>query len=292
MRATSQSRLIVRLSGAARLLGAVLAVVVLSGVARAGDGDKACLDCHADQRLSVQRHGTRVSLHIDAAEAARSVHADLACTDCHEGVDAAARPHHGSAPPVDCRGCHANVAHLHPFHPDFAKTPFVVTAETDCSGCHGTHGTPPASGPKSAFAGAKATAACGDCHEEAAGHFANSAHGAALAAGRPEAPDCLSCHRKPVASGPDLLKLKQEQSRLCLGCHRDDKRVLKDSAVSRGFIVSYSSSVHGMSLAQGKAKAANCVDCHGSHETAGALSAGSRVSLQNIQATLAARWAV
>ena len=281
MRASSQCRPILR------LLGAGLAAAFLAGTAWAADGDKACLDCHADQHLSVRRHGTRVSLHVDAAEVGRSVHADLACTDCHEGVDATARPHHGSAAPVDCRGCHANLAHFHAFHSDFARTPFVVTAETDCAGCHGTHGTPPASGAKSVFAGARATAACGDCHEEQAEHFANSAHGAALAAGRPEAPDCLSCHRKPVAAGPDPLKLKQEQSRLCLSCHRDDKRVLDDSAVSRGFIVSYSNSVHGMSLAAGKAKAANCVDCHGSHETAGALSAGSRVSLQNIQATCA-----
>jgi formate dehydrogenase gamma subunit len=90
-----------------------------------------------------------------------------------------------------------------------------------------------------------------------------------------------------VAGGRDRLKLKQEQSRLCLSCHRDDKRVLADSSVSRGFIVSYSEGVHGMSLGKGNAAAANCVDCHGSHDIAGALSPASRVSLRNIPSTCA-----
>jgi predicted CXXCH cytochrome family protein len=270
-----------------RLLGAGLALLVLAGALRAADSDKDCLACHGDRKLSVKRHGKALSLFVDAAQGAASVHADLACTDCHEGVDAAVRPHHGSAGPASCTGCHSNLSRAHAFHADFAKTPFVATAETDCAGCHGTHGMQPASGPKSVFSGTKLTAACSDCHEEEAEHFANSSHGAALAAGRPEAPDCLTCHRRAVAGGSDPLKLKQEQSRLCLGCHRDDKRVVEASAVSRGFIVSYSESVHGMSVAKGKAKAANCVDCHGSHETAGALAAGSRVNLQNIQATCA-----
>jgi predicted CXXCH cytochrome family protein len=254
---------------------------------RAADADKACLDCHSDRRLSTERDGRRVSLYVDAHEAGLSVHASLACADCHDSVDAKARPHHAAAGPVDCRGCHDGVAKTHAFHPDLARVPAVATGETACSDCHGTHATRPASGPKSAFSGARLTASCAQCHADAAERFLGSAHGTALAAGRPEAPTCLSCHDRPVSGGKDKLKLKLEQSRLCLGCHRDDKRVLADSSVSRGFIVSYSESVHGMSLARGKAAAANCVDCHGSHETSGALSAGSHVNLQNIQATCA-----
>ena len=63
--------------------------------------------------------------------------------------------------------------------------------------------------------------------------------------------------------------------------------MLKASSVSRGFIVSYGTSVHGSSLAHGNAKAASCVDCHGSHGASGALSGGSPVNLRNIPATCA-----
>jgi predicted CXXCH cytochrome family protein len=272
-----------------RLAGAGLAAVALAGGLLAADGasDKACLECHGNPKLGVWRDGKTVSLHVDTSGFARSAHASLGCTDCHDGIDLGVRPHHKPAAAVDCRGCHDATAKTHAFHADFAAVPFAATAETGCTDCHGTHGIPEASGPKSSFAGAKLVAACGECHTDVAEHFMNSAHGAAFAAGRAEAPTCLTCHLKPVATGSDKLKLKREQTDLCLGCHRDESRVLVASKVSRGFIVSYGESVHGKSLARGNAAAANCVDCHGSHETAGPLNAGSRFNPQNIPGTCA-----
>jgi predicted CXXCH cytochrome family protein len=270
-----------------RLAAAGLAAAALGLAARAADGDQACLACHGDHRLSGTRAGQRVSVYVDAAAIAGSVHSAVGCTDCHDGVDASAKPHHGPVGPVDCTGCHDDLRKTHAFHPDFAARHLKATAETTCTDCHGSHGIQPASGPKSAFTASKLAAACGECHAETSERFLDSAHGAALAAGRAEAPNCLTCHLRPVASGPDPLKLKLEQSRLCLGCHRDDQRVVAASPVSRAFIVGYSQGVHGTSLAQGHAGAANCVDCHGSHETAGALTAGSKTSLRNIPATCA-----
>jgi predicted CXXCH cytochrome family protein len=270
-----------------RLAGAGLAAAALAPEALAVDADQACLKCHADPHLSIQHGGRGVSLFVDAGELGRSAHASLACVDCHDGVNAGAQPHHGPVAPVDCRGCHEGLAKSHAFHADFAATPFVATAETDCRACHGTHGIMPASGAKSAFSGPKLAAACGQCHAKAAALYLGSAHGAALASGRPEAPTCLTCHMHPVTAGADMLKVKLEQSRLCLSCHRDESHVLAGSSVSRGFIASYDESVHGMSLAKGNAAAANCVDCHGSHDAAGALSPGSRVSLRNIPQTCA-----
>jgi formate dehydrogenase gamma subunit len=272
-----------------RLAGTALAAAALAGAMRAADAgsDQACLACHGNARLSVWRDGKAVSLHVDTSGFARSAHATLGCTDCHDGIDLNLRPHHKPAAAVDCRGCHDAVAKSHAFHADFAATPFVATAETDCTSCHGTHGILEASGPKSSFAGPKLVAACGECHSDVTEHFMNSAHGAAFAAVRAEAPNCLTCHLKPVAAGTDKLKLKREQTDLCLGCHRDESRVLSASKVSRGFIVSYGESVHGKSLAHGNAAAANCVDCHGSHETAGPLNAGSRFNPRNIPDTCA-----
>ncbi len=270
-----------------RLALAALAAAALAAPVRAADADKACLDCHGDPRLTVKRDGQVVSLRTDAGEIAASAHGTLGCTDCHDGVDAAVRPHHVKAGPVDCMGCHEKLEKTHAFHADFLTVPFAATPETGCTDCHGTHGTKPASGASSAFAGAKLAASCADCHEKEVEHFQTSAHGIALAAGRSEAPNCLACHLKPVAVGKDKLALKRAQTALCLACHRDESRVLADSSVSRGFIVSYDKSVHETSLAKGNADSATCVDCHGSHETAGGLAAGSRVNLRNIPATCA-----
>jgi len=270
------------------LAAAGLAAAGLAGPLRAADADKGCLTCHGGLHLKGVKDGHVVSLFVDPKEIAGSVHAALACTDCHDGLDAATvRPHRLPVAAVDCRGCHDGVAKGHAFHADFAKSPAVSTAETDCVSCHGSHAIAAASGAKSAFAGVKLAAACGECHAQAAAHFLSSAHGAAVAAGRAEAPTCISCHLQPVATGADHLKLKQAQSNLCLSCHRDDSRVVAGAAVSRGFIVSYAGSTHGMSLARGNAAAANCVDCHGSHDAASALTAASRVNLQNIPATCA-----
>jgi predicted CXXCH cytochrome family protein len=275
---------------------AALAFLIAAGAAAssraatqapADSGDTACLACHADPRLAVTRDGKSVSLFVAAAKIAHSEHSSLGCTDCHDGVNAAERPHHGPAAAVDCRSCHEGLEKSHAFHADFAAVPFAPTAETGCTDCHGTHETAPAKGPKSAFSGAGLTAACGDCHEDEASRYLKSAHGLAQSAGRGEAPDCLTCHSRPVAVGKDRLQLKREQYRLCLSCHRDSTKVLAESTVSRVFIASYAESVHGKSLSHGNAKAANCVDCHGSHDTAGALSAGSRENQRNIPATCA-----
>lgn len=268
-----------------RIAAAGLAVYLGAAVLRAEATDKDCLACHADHRLSVERDGKTLPLFTDARQLEASVHSSLGCTDCHDGVDAAAKPHHAVAGPVDCRGCHETVAKSHAFHNDFAKAPAVATRETDCVACHGSHGMQAASGSKSVFAGTGLAESCGKCHERAVSNFLASAHGSPMAASRSESPTCLTCHRHPVAAAGDKLKRKEEQVRLCISCHRDQSSVLADSSVSRSFISSYEKSVHEVALAGGNAASANCVDCHGSHETAGALSSGSKVNLRNIPDT-------
>jgi predicted CXXCH cytochrome family protein len=282
MRAPTPQGVLIRLALAAAAAYACATILR----AEAGAGDRDCLVCHSDRRLTVTRDGRTLPLYADAHVVAASVHGSLGCTDCHDGVDAKARPSHGRVAPVDCRSCHEDTAKTHPFHAAFALPPKAGSSSTDCVACHSSHDTMDASGAKSVFAGPKLAASCAACHARDVERFQGSAHGAALAAGRAEAPNCLTCHAHPITSG-DKLAMKREQTRLCLSCHRDQSKVLADSAVSRGFIVSYDKSVHGMSLAGGNANAATCVDCHGSHETAGALSAGSRVSLRNIIATCA-----
>ncbi len=224
--------------------------------------------------------GARAELAADpAALVDASVHASLGCVDCHDGYaeDAAERP----AGKIDCLACHERLGRSHGFHPDLVPEVPVPSAQSDCAACHGTHDIVAA---REAFSRAAQAGRCGRCHGEVAEHFFGSAHGDALTEGRPEAPACLSCHRQPLGHG-DRGAAKLAVSQLCLSCHLSNPRVVERSPMDVRFIESYGQSVHGSALTRGNADAANCVDCHGSHEMNRALAASSRVSKRQIPET-------
>ncbi len=214
----------------------------------------------------------------------KSVHATIACADCHDGFDQGALAAGRSPGKVDCASCHDKLEKSHAFHPDFAVQPPRASKQTECASCHGKHDI---GAPKKALAGAKLATGCGSCHTEAAKHFQQSAHGAALAAGRAEAPDCLTCHRAGGRGAGGRVAEKLAQSQLCLSCHLSNPRVVEKSPLGVHFIEGYGESVHGAALTRGRAEAANCVDCHGSHEMNRALVAGSRVNKLHIAETCA-----
>lgn len=273
-----------------RFLGALPLCGVLAAAVCAADAPpaKQCLDCHGQGVSAVSPSGGKVCPLVDTAELGKSVHSNLDCIDCHAGYDGAALPHKTTPVRENCLGCHETLSKTHGFHPDFAAKPLALTMQTDCADCHGKHGIQPALGKTSVFAGEGATKLCGECHEEAAKLFPPSAHGVSLATGHPEAPTCISCHRLGVTRGSgDLLHVKHEQERLCLSCHLSDPRVTSRTVMGAHFIESYGQSVHGKALTKGNAKAANCVDCHGSHEMNRAMAGNSRVNSQHIPATCA-----
>jgi cytochrome b subunit of formate dehydrogenase len=234
--------------------------------------DSVCIECHTGANLdSAVVRGRKVKLDIDRAVLQHSAHAGVACTQCHVGFNPEEQPHRARAVPVDCRRCHMNADSAHVFH---AKTTFAKAAGAvgSCPGCHGVHDVPKA-GAATTPAGARSLdLACARCHREEVAHFENSAHGRAAARGERAAPTCLSCHRLPVTAArvhdqrDARLKLAQEQ--LCLHCHLDDPAVRARVGPQTGFIRAYETSIHGQELRRGNAKAATCIDCHGSHEMA------------------------
>lgn len=247
-----------------------------------------CIECHRDAALSMQKDGAKISLHVAADQLVNSAHAVFDCVDCHAGFDPDAVPHREKIAPVNCVTCHEGLAKSHAFHPDFAAKPFADTVQTGCTDCHGKHAIVGVKDANSPVRGAKLAATCATCHDDAAKQFGASAHGAAFAAGRAEAPDCLSCHRTSVTRGGDASReVKLAQSQLCLSCHLDNPRVLAGSVMGATFVSSYGHSVHGQALTRGDAKAANCVDCHGSHGVNKAVVAGSAVNKQHIPETCA-----
>jgi len=157
-----------------------------------------------------------------------------------------------------------------------------------CKDCHGTHDVVPVRAKAGPRGTRNVVAACARCHKTEAAHYEQSAHGRAAAQGLSGAPGCLACHNQPItfarAEG-DTAAVKIRQEKLCLGCHLDDPRVRARMAPGAGFIAAYDNSVHGKALHSGNGKAANCVDCHGSHEMAKGLGADSRVNKEHIPGT-------
>lgn len=249
-----------------------------------------CLACHSDSTLTKDGPNKKtISLYVRETVLNGSTHAKLSCVSCHVGFNPEDVPHKKEITPVNCARCHAAAVFKHPFHRDLAR---AVAAQQQpkvlCQQCHGRHDVESPKTPGTKFSAARLTASCGECHAKEAQHFPASAHGKALAGNVKGAPNCLTCHRGKVAfvqGTADSLSVKTAQNTLCLGCHLDNADVKARTSPTAGFISSYETSVHGQALAKGKAAAANCVSCHGSHDMKKGSDNTSFVSRRNIPAT-------
>jgi formate dehydrogenase gamma subunit len=277
--------------GAARSALIALAVALLpalAGTVLAQSKDD-CLACHGDAGLAMERNGRSVPLHVDGAAFASSVHKDLACVDCHAGFKPEDLPHAKRIKPVDCTACHADTATTHKFHlfPRADGTRGLPAGQA-CSDCHGKHDITSPGDTRSPENRAHRLELCGRCHADVIERFSRSAHGRALAQGGAGAPDCLVCHqamitRKQMPENGAALKLAQEK--VCLSCHLDNAEVRARMAPTTGFIAAYDQSVHGAALQHGDGRAANCVNCHGSHDMERGFEASARVNKQHIPET-------
>ena len=275
------------LLGAAGILAAGLRG---AAPAPAASSSAACLECHSDRTLTMKRAGRVVSLFVDPAALKHSAHPALDCIDCHEGLDPDSIPHARKPVPVACASCHEDVGRKHPFHPRLAGAPPPAGPDTTCAACHGSHAVIVIKSPEAPFARKHQAAACGQCHQAEQKQFNDSAHGRTLAAGTAEAPACLDCHRRPVVrtgSGPAGIEVKLAQIALCESCHLQKVAVGDRTMLGSRFVSSFEQSVHGAALRRGIVGAANCVDCHGSHEMNQASVAGSHVNKDRLAETCA-----
>jgi hypothetical protein len=249
-----------------------------------------CLTCHSDSSLAMEKKGKQVSLFVNVSALDKSTHRKLVCVACHAGFDAQNVPHKEKIQPVNCMVCHKDAQLKHQFHPQMNISGGKGAAAVSCKDCHGTHNVSSPKSPDSKFNSAKLTQFCGSCHESVRETFASSSHARAQASGISGAPTCIDCHRNPivhVTAQQDTVHLKRAQEKLCLSCHLDDPNVKARMSPTAGFIAAYDGSVHGSALQKGNGKAANCVDCHGSHEMKKGSDPTSRVSKVNIPHTCA-----
>lgn len=250
-----------------------------------------CLACHSDATLTKEHEGKTIPLYVDDAVLGKSPHRKLICVACHTGFKAEDIPHKKTITPINCLTCHQAAPTKHAFHPQLGQA-IVAHQDPDvsCKDCHGRHDVVSPKVPGSKFSEEKAAAACGECHGDVLEHYASSAHGISAAAGTAGAPNCLTCHRSDVTgieAETDAAPQKVAQEKLCLSCHLDNPDVRSKTSPTAGFIASYERSVHGAALLGGNGKAANCVDCHGSHEMNKASSQSAKMNKTHVAETCA-----
>ena len=248
-----------------------------------------CLACHGDSSLTKEKDGKQFSLYADESLLNSSPHKKLVCVACHTGFDPNNIPHKAKIEPVNCVSCHAADVVKHTFHPQLIQA-IANHQEPDvsCKDCHGTHNVVSPKVPGSKFNGTNIVRACGECHSDVVDDFKISEHGKAFASGVKGAPNCLTCHQNAITLNDargDSLQAKAAQEKLCLSCHLDNPDVRARTSPTAKFIASYQESVHGRALDSGNARAANCVDCHGSHQMKKGLDPTSQVNKIHIPET-------
>jgi len=275
---------------------------VLSGSAHARI---ACVECHVGFDPDQEPHRARItpvacteSCHKNVAkkhtfheamvvEAFRKI-GPAACKSCH-GTHAVKEVAHGAAaadakhPEAACRACHATeVEHYERSAHGRAAAQGTAEAPT-CVTCHQKEIT--GAGPVTVERKVEQEKVCLSCHLDdpkvrarmgpQAGFIASydkSVHGAALHAGKVEAPTCIDCHGShDMAKGNDQnsLATKSRIPAICGKCHEK-------------IAAQYATSVHGTAIAKGNLDSPACTDCHGEHGILKAKDPNSPVAPANV----------
>jgi len=207
---------------AARLALALVMLAVTSLTARAADSarsqlDQQCLACHAAKGLEMKlANGDKLSLQVEGAMFAKSVHSKIGCAVCH--ADTSFENH----PPIKrkiaggreyslertkvCDTCHAAISKLYEGSIHAALFRDGNTWAPVCTDCHSPHAVMA----KASYEVATG-APCSKCHSPIFDAYAGSVHGKATLA-------CANCHRAhDVSAATKAGQLKGA----CLGCHQD-----------------------------------------------------------------------
>lgn len=272
-----------------RIPGLLLSILLFAAGSIFSQSNEDCLMCHDDDEFTMERNGKEISINVVEQRYNNSSHSSLKCTSCHVKFDAEEIPHSDKLQPKACSDCHTKALVKHLFHPRILKTSRTEKGkDVNCIGCHDYHYVSDPNDAGGKWSTENLAASCGKCHEEESEGYLKSRHYLTFKDGMLGAPNCLHCHKNPIAKVHELedsASVKIFQEKLCLSCHLDDPGVRSRIAPSAGFITMYEHSVHGSQLNAGNGNAANCVDCHNSHDIIVANSPESSIFKSNIPHT-------
>jgi len=221
---------------------------------------------------------------VDPAHFAETPHGDMGCLDCHVGADD--RRHKRGLDPVECAGCHAEIAEeqIISVHGPKGRQRMSDLELPSCSGCHGEiHDMTLTTEPSSPVHASRQGETCGACHGSGQPAppgvhtirpieaYTASVHAAAVEDGQHGAAcsDCHSTHSPLPASDPRSRVHRSNVPATCGACH---------TAITAQF----EQSIHGLAAANGVGDSPVCTDCHGEHRILAVSADGSPVSATNI----------
>jgi len=227
-----------------------------------------CVICHDEQRLEIIK-----GVHAKAGEKdERGRGLPLDCSNCHGTSAHAILSSKDQHSPVflnnqveTCGSCHLEdqKTYEETVHgKGLNESGLLVTAV--CADCHGSHGIYYAADRRSTLHVSNVAATCSKCHQFIEQRLMKSVHGRGAGLGvatdQPAAggkikrhPSCTDCHQGHHLLRSDVAEFRLELTNSCGNCHADMS--------SR-----YALSMHGELTHQGYAAAAECADCHGSHD--------------------------
>jgi cytochrome b subunit of formate dehydrogenase len=253
-------------------------------------GNEDCLACHSDQELTgTDAAGRTVSLAVDPAKFAGSIHAKNLCTSCHTDVTSLEHPENFRAKPVVCSKCHRVETDVYLSSDHGQAVHKGVVQAASCKDCHGsTHYLLNYRDPASPVYRANLPKTCNKCHGNTAAmekfhlrqkspiaSYEQSVHGLALAQGKLNAAVCTDCHGSHDlhrSTNPVSKLFYQRVPDTCGRCHENVEKT-------------YLRSVHGKAVRAGVRDAPVCTDCHGEHSISSVKLASSRVAPANIPRT-------
>lgn len=224
--------------------------------------DFECLDCHENL--------VENSVHNDV----------IRCQDCHSDVIDESHME-GGVEKVDCGTCHSEYAET--VSKDIHHRLKIGKKAPTCKICHGTHEIKSPENIKN-----KSSEFCGKCHSN-------------ITLGKPyhstsSGESCFECHDQ--ADHKPELELSVHKNLECADCHNFIANNLADhpdniphSKIADCYLChgdvakEYKESIHGISLSEGIDEAAQCWDCHGSHEILPVKNEDSKVYPTNLPTT-------
>jgi len=257
----------------ARLLPILAALALLAFPASAAEENpnSGCFDCHSDDTLTkAGPDGKEISLFIDQAKFATSVHKTNNCVSCHVDVTDKHPDDNVVPKPVDCGGCHEAPAKEYATSIHGVSHKLGASGAATCADCHGSHYIAPINQADSPVFKLNLPETCALCHTnsgltreyqmkypEAASQYMDSIHGRALLKmGLIVAPSCNDCHgvhdiKRAVDRESPINKIRVAKT--CGKCHVKVEEI-------------YDKSVHGELLAKGDKRGPVCTDCHTAHQ--------------------------
>jgi cytochrome c554/c'-like protein len=207
---------------AARLALIVAMLAVTSLAARAADSalsqlDQQCLACHSAKGIEKKlANGETLSMHVEGATFAQSVHSKIGCAVCHANTSFDNHPpvktmiasgrDYSLAMTKVCQSCHAAIFKLYEGSIHAALLREGNSYAPVCTDCHSPHAVMA----KAAYDTASG-APCSKCHAPIFNAYAASVHGQATLA-------CSNCHRAHDVSAATT---GEQLKSACLGCHQD-----------------------------------------------------------------------